>query len=115
MSRETLSCDEWHYANPLVCKEAYGFPTFRQLKVFLGRMFEEFSKGGKEMFEAASTTRGRTDIDAISEFDIYIDVKLFLSRILYLQTYSRFHLSLYAHSCMYMRRNMRFILVCTGR
>ena len=80
-------------------------------------MFEEFSNGGEEMFEAASTTsatRGKTDIDAISEFDIYIDVKLFLSRISYLQTYSRFHLSLYAHGCMYMRRNIRFILACTG-
>ena len=28
MSRETLSCDEWHDANPLACKEVYGFPTF---------------------------------------------------------------------------------------
>ena len=35
MSRETLSCEKWHDANPLACKEVYGFPTFRQLKVFL--------------------------------------------------------------------------------
>ena len=115
MSRETLSCDKWHYANPLVCKEAYGFPTFRQLKVFLGRMFEEFSKGGEEMFEAASTTRGRTDIDAISEFDIYIDVKLFLSRILYLQTYSRFHLSLYVRSSASHIYSTTFIIPYTPR
>ena len=115
MSRETLSCDEWHYANPLVCKEVYGFPAFRQLKVFLRRMFEEFSNGGEEMFEAASTTRGRTDIDAISEFDIYIDVKLFLSRILYLQTYSRFPLSLYVHSSAFRTRSTTFIIPYTPR
>ena len=78
-------------------------------------MFEEFSNGGEEMFEAASTTRGRTDIDAISEFDIYIDVKLFLSRILYLQTYSRFPLSLYVHSSAFRTRSTTFIIPCAPR
>ena len=115
MSRETLSCEEWRDANPLVCKEVYGFPAFRQSKVFLRRMFEEFSNGGEEMFEAASTTRGRTDIDAISEFDIYIDVKLFLSRILYLQTYSRFPLSLYVHSSAFRTHSTTFIIPYTPR
>ena len=69
MSRETLSCDEWHDANPLACKEVYGFPTFFQLKVFLRCMFEEFSEGGEGKFETALTIRGRTDVDAISEFE----------------------------------------------